>query len=391
MPHLRAHIRRLLPLTLTLVLASLSGTTLGQDEEADRAEYRARMEELQQTIEKLKEQLEQTRGSRDELQEELEASESAIGDLLQKIERIESDLEEQREDLQSLRQRRDRLEQSRRQQQAAVAEQVRAAYQLGQQSQLKLLLNQQQPQRMSRLLRYHEDWLSLRAEKIQRYRETLAELDRIEPQIRRRATELARDRERLKKRREQLAQRQSQRRETLAALEQRIRSTDQKLAEHRRDRERLQTLLDEMTAAVAEMDIPGGDDFSERRGQLPWPAEGQVRHAFGSAQLGGQITRNGLVIDAREGAPVLAVHHGRVVFSDYFRGHGLLLIVDHGKGYMTLYAHNQTLHKETGEWVNAGETIARVGRSGGQSGAGLYFEIRHQGRPVDPGPWLGRA
>lgn len=379
--------KKLLPLCLGL---SLTGTVFAQSDE--QAEYEARMQELQRTIEQLQKELKKTQGSRDELKEKLEESESDIGELLDKIQNIESDLKEQNQDLQSLKQERQELNQSRQQQQAAVAEQVRAAYQLGRQSQIKLLLNQEEPQRVSRLLRYYDYWLEARTEKIERYLTTLAELDRIEPEILRTTAELERNREALEAQRERLKARQEERRETLIALNQRIRSTDQELADLKQDRQRLQTLLDEMVAAVADLEIPGSDvPFSKSKGQLPWPAQGPVRHRFGSPLLDGQVKRNGMVIGASAGEPVLAVHHGRVVFSDYFRGHGLLLIVDHGEGYMSLYAHNQTLYKETGEWVSAGETIARVGSTGGQTQAGLYFEIRHGGKPTNPAPWLAQA
>ncbi len=368
----------------------LSGTVVAQAD--DQAEYEARMEELQRTIEQLQKELKKTQGSRDDLENQLEESESDIGELLKKIERIESDLKEQDKDLQSLKQERNELDQSRQAQQQAVSEQVRAAYQLGRQSQIKLLLNQENPQRVSRLLRYYDYWLEARTDKIERYLETLAELDRIEPRIVQKTAELARNRDQLQEQHARLADRQAERRETLTAMNQRIRSTDQELNGLQKDRERLQALLDEMVAAVADLEMPGGDTpFSERKGRLPWPTEGALRHRFGSAQLDGQITRNGIIIDAGEGEPVLAVHHGRVVFSDYFRGHGLLLIVDHGEGYMSLYAHNQSLYKETGEWVSAGETIASVGSTGGQAEAGLYFEIRHRGKPTNPAPWLAQA
>lgn len=374
---------------LCLCLA-LSGTVQAQAD--DQAEYEARMEELQSTIQQLQRELKKTQGSRDDLKEELESSESDIGELLKKIEQIESDLKEQNQDLQSLKQERNELNQSRQAQQQAVSEQVRAAYQLGQQSQIKLLLNQENPQRVSRLLRYYDYWLEARTDKIERYLSTLAELDRIEPRIVQTTAELARNRNQLQEQHERLAERQETRRETLVALNQRIRSADQELNDLQKDRERLQALLDEMVAAVADLELPGGDTpFSQRKGRMPWPAQGGLRHRFGSAQLDGQITRNGIVINAGEGEPVLAVHHGRVVFSDYFRGHGLLLIVDHGEGYMSLYAHNQSLYKETGEWVSAGETVASVGSTGGQVQAGLYFEIRHRGKPTNPMPWLAQA
>lgn len=358
----------------------------------DQEEYEARMEALQENIQQLQRELKKAQGSRDELKEELEESESDIGELLQEIDRIEKDLKEQNEDLQSLHQEREQLQHSRQQQQEEVARQVRAAYQLGRQSQIKLLLNQESPERVSRLLRYYDYWLEARTDKIERYLATLAELDQIEPKIREQTAALERNRSRLKDQHESLSESQAQRQQTLAALNQRIRGADQELNDLRQDQQRLQALLDEMATAVADMELPGDDQpFSTRKGQMPWPTKGGLRHGFGSSQLDGQVTRNGIVIGADEGEAVLAVHHGRVVFSDYFRGHGLLLIVDHGEGYMTLYAHNQSLYKETGEWVSAGETIASVGNTGGQSQAGLYFEIRHRGKPTDPTPWLARA
>lgn len=376
-------------LWLSLVLLSLGSVPAMADEQA---EYEARIQQLQRNIQKLQQELQKAQGSRDELREQLENSESEIGKLLREIDRIERDLKEQDQDLQSLRQEREQLQHSRQEQQEEVARQVRAAYQLGRQSQVKLLLNQESPERVSRLLAYYDYWLEARTEKIERYLETLAELNRVEPQIREQTAELERSRNQLQRRHETLSQHQEERKQTLAALNQRIRSTDRELGELRADQERLQALLDEMASAVAELALPGdGQPFSSRKGRMPWPAKGSLQHSFGSGQLGGQVTRNGIVIRANEGEAVLAVHHGRVVFSDYFRGHGLLLIVDHGEGYMSLYAHNQSLYKETGEWVSAGETIASVGNTGGQAQPGLYFEIRHQGKPTDPAPWLAQA
>ncbi|WP_341937439.1 murein hydrolase activator EnvC family protein [Marinimicrobium sp. C2-29] len=380
------------PLLALLLSLAVGFTWAPAAQGDDQAEYEARMEQLQETIQELQRELKKTQGTRDELKEELEESESDIGDMLRQIEEIEKELEQQSNRLETLETERAQLQHSREEQQAEVARQVRAAYQLGRQSQIKLLLNQEAPERVSRLLRYYDYWLEARTDKIERYLDTLAELDRIEPEIKETTAQLKQNRDQLKRQHERLSARQADRQQTLAALNQRIRSTDQELNDVQKDRERLQALLDEMATAVADMELPGDDQpFSERKGQMPWPADGALRHGFGSSQLDGKLTRNGIIIGASAGAPVLAVHHGRVVFSDYFRGHGLLLIVDHGEGYMTLYAHNQSLYKETGEWVSAGETIASVGDTGGQAQAGLYFEVRHRGKPTNPMPWLASA
>jgi septal ring factor EnvC (AmiA/AmiB activator) len=112
-------------------------------------------------------------------------------------------------------------------------------------------------------------------------------------------------------------------------------------------------------------------------------------HAYGSYRLSSQLTWNGIFYGGSSGSDVTAIHYGRVIFSDYLKGYGLLLIVDHGDGYMSLYAHNQTLYKEIGDWVSSKEVIAAVGNSGGLEHSGLYFEIRHQGQPQDPKQWLG--
>lgn len=358
----------------------------------DAADYEARLKELQNNIQQLQRELKSAQGTRDELREQLEESESEIGELLNNIERIEKQLEEQEDNLQGLRQERSELQSARQAQQQEVSHQVQAAYQLGRQSQMKLLLNQEEPERVSRILRYYDYLLEARNDKIQTYLATLQRLDQIEPEIAAETRALERNRSALSERHERLNQSQQERRQTLAAINNRITSADQELTQMQSDRERLEKLLQEMTSTIANIPLPGDDrPFSSRRGRLPWPTDGQVQHRFGSSQFAEKLQWNGITIRAPTGQAVFAVHHGRVVFSDYFRGHGLLLIVDHGEGYMTLYAHNQTLLKDTGEWVSAGERIASVGNTGGRSTAGLYFEIRHNGRPTDPAAWLARA
>ena len=135
--------------------------------------------------------------------------------------------------------------------------------------------------------------------------------------------------------------------------------------------------------------------FESMKGQLMLPVAGTISQSFGADRNIGKMRWRGIFIDAPEGEPVHAVHYGRVVFSDWLRGFGLLLIVNHGKGYMSLYGHNQTINREAGDWVLVGETIATVGNTGGQNKTGLYFEIRIDGTPADPQRWCqtraGRA
>ena len=171
-----------------------------------------------------------------------------------------------------------------------------------------------------------------------------------------------------------------------------IADTDAKLKSADEDRHHLEKLLQEVVRITGKMQMPASNHpFNKLKGQLPWPTSGKVLHNFGSQRVANKVRWQGVLISAPEGNPVFAVHQGRVVFADYLRGQGLLLIIDHGSGFMSLYAHNQSLFKNLGDWVNAGEQVASVGQSGGQSNSALYFELRYKGEPTDPRPWLKKA
>lgn len=356
------------------------------------ADQQSDLKQLQENIAKLQKELKDVQGTRSNLQQELQKSESEMGELLKKIDKVQRELKEQDKQLNELNQKRDKLQAARHQQQEQVAEQVRAAYQVGEQSQLKLLLNQQSPERLTRMVAYHQWVFAAHSEKLDAYLSTLNELDDLEPQIVAQQRGLQANQTQLDKQRQNLKQHQSQRQKVLASINSTISTKDQELHQLQEDRQRLQTLLQEVARTVGKVPLPtGGEAFSSRKGRLPWPTQGRVTSKFGSSRIGSQMQWSGMLISSSAGQPVIAVHHGRVVFADYFRGHGLLLIVDHGEGYLSLYAHNQSLFKATGDWVKAGDSIASVGNSGGQEQTGLYFEIRHQGKPIDPAPWLARA
>jgi septal ring factor EnvC (AmiA/AmiB activator) len=363
----------------------LSVSTWAQ--QTSEADYQAKLQELQATIAQLKTELAKVKSDRDALQNDLQTSEVDISDLVKKIERLKGDLSQQKKQLAQLNSQRTELRQQRKSQQQAIAEQVNAAYRLGRQSELKLVLNQQQPDQVARMLKYYDYFIDARAERIETYLDTIAELNRVEPAIEAKAAELNRNRKTLEQRFDQLSQRQAERERTLKRLNSAIASKDQQLKQKAEDRQRLEQLLSEVTQALANLALPGDSQpFAQKRGKLAWPTQGKMLQRYGSNRAG-KLRWEGVLIGAPSGREVKAVHHGRVVFADYLRGHGLLIIVDHGNGYMSLYAHNQSLLKETGDWVSANEVVAQVGNSGGQSQAALYFEIRHQGKPLNPAQW----
>ncbi|MBU2885801.1 peptidoglycan DD-metalloendopeptidase family protein [Gilvimarinus agarilyticus] len=381
--------RPLVAALLCLFLGSASLCALGAD---DAAEYQRKLEALQKNIEQLKKDLNQVKSERGKLQHELEESETEIDSLENKVDQLNDKIQTQDTELQTLQQRQRNLNRQRQGQKQQIAAQVRSAYQGGPQSPLKILLNQQSPERLSRLNTYHDYLLKARNDKLDQYLSTINELKTLTPKVQASRDALATQKQQLSLRQRQLQSQQKKRASTLQQLASIIANKDAKLAADQENQAHLAVLLEEMTTTLGTSHSPfSGQAFSGLQGQLPWPTQGSVRHNYGSDRVGNQLSWNGLVIEAKTGAPVVAIHGGMVIFADYLRGHGLLMIVDHGEGYMSLYAHNQTLLKRPGERVQGGETIARVGNSGGQNYSGLYFEIRHQGRPTNPKPWLARA
>lgn len=369
----------------------LCGNALLADEKSD-------MEKLQKEIAALQKELKSVQGARSGLQKELEKSETQINGLEKKADDIKKELNQQHQDLDNLKQERTQLEQQRTSQQEKIAEQILAAYKLGQQSDIKLLLNQESPDKVSRLMSYHGYFVVAQQQKVETYRDTISKIDKITPDIEKKTLELASMQSQLDSQRNALSSAHQERQTALHKVNSQIKNKQQELTQLSEDRRKLQVLLSRVTRKIASsgairspeyVPLPkGGEKFSVRKGKLPWPTKGKMLHRFGSPRIAGQLNWNGAYIAAAQGNKVIAVHHGRVVFADYFGGHGLLLIVDHGEGFLSLYAHNQSLLKKAGDPVIAGESIAIVGNSGGQSTLGVYFEIRRDGKPIDPSSWL---
>jgi septal ring factor EnvC (AmiA/AmiB activator) len=365
------------------------------------ADQQTEMAQLQKNIDALQKELRAAQGTRSTLQKDIEASERQINDLQKKADEINKQLQQQQRELKELNDEKATLEQARTRQQAQIAEQMRAAHRLGKQSEVKVLLNQESPDQVSRIMKYHSYFMEAHTAKMRTYLETIARIDALTPEIEARADSLKQMQAQLDGQRAELKASQQKRAAALAKVNSEVKSKHQQLAKFTEDRKRLQTLLDNVTRHVARsgainspnyVPLPaGGEKFTQRRGRLPWPTQGQMVHRFGSARIAGQMNWSGAFISAPANNPVIAVHHGRVVFADYFGSHGLLVIVDHGEGYMSLYAHNQRLLKKAGDPVQAGENVATVGNSGGQTQYGLYFEIRQQGKPIDPAQWLARS
>ena len=381
---------RLRPLSILPLLCLLALSPQGGATDPDQAKAAARLEAVQTEIEALQKKLESARGQRGKLQAELRRIEREIGRAARELRRIDAKLTKQKKRLTQLHaDRADQLDDLAAQR-ASLGRQIRAAYAMGRQEQLKLLLNQQEPALVGRTLVYYDYFNRARAARIGAVEETLKDLRRIEAEIAEQSQALEKSRALQTQRKRALESGRKERKQVLGALNKEIRSKGRELEELRENERELQSLLASLNRALKDIPpLPPEEHtpFGRLQGRLPWPTDGPLKARFGTQRGQGKLTWRGVLIGAPEGRRVKAVSHGRVAFADWMRGFGLLIILDHGDGYMSLYGHNQSLFKSTGDWVAPGEVIASTGDSGGQMASGLYFEIRHKGKPLDPAAW----
>jgi septal ring factor EnvC (AmiA/AmiB activator) len=271
-----------------------------------------------------------------------------------------------------------------------LADQVRSSYRMDSQSRMKLVLNQDDPGRLGRMLAYYDYMNRAQVEKISGLKEALTPLDRMQQSIDR---ELLRIKSVQNDQRDVLDELNGQRegrKILLAQLSSQIDSDETRLQELEQNRRDLEALLERLSDALADIpaDLGNRVGVAKQKGRLPMPVKGPVRHAFGQSRVGG-LSWQGWLIGAETGTEVTAVAYGRVAFADWLRGYGLLMIIDHGQGYLSLYGHNESLLREAGAWVEPGEVISIVGDNQGNE-QGLYFELRMDGKAMDPATWLAR-
>ena len=354
-------------------------------------QQQARLEKLDRSISKLEKKLRSRDKQKDSLQNELKKVEVEASQLKGNLRKLGKEIRTVVAELSILRHQETDLQARIVQQADVIAEQIAAAHKLGDQEPIKLLLNQENPQQLARMFKYYDYFLQARSEKITSYMNDVESLTEVIARISSQQLALKRSQSDLKSGQEKLRGRVAKRSVTLKQLDASLVSDKKKLGSLQRERSELEEILSAVEEAVADMTLPSNyKPFLSRKGKLSWPIKGRVAHSYGS-QRSGELRWEGWLISASAGTAVNAVHNGRIVFSNYLRGFGLLAIVDHGDGYMTLYAHNQELLKDTGDWVQSNELVARAGDTGGLNKPALYFEIRSQGKPADPKVWLKNA
>lgn len=370
---------------LALLVCALAVVPAGATSESAKAE--AQLRDIRAEIERVRSQVQRDAAERERLARRLrdaEQSASAARAERDRLRREQAERVQRRAELAlEKRERETELEGER----AALAAQMRAAYMIGREEPLKLLLNQRDPARAGRMFAYYGYFGRARAGQIARIEDFVARIAELDAELEAEQARLADLETRQRGEVERLDKARAERGEVLASLTAEARSRAASLDRLRREQAALEKLLRELRRAIEKFPSDSKSPFARMRGKLAWPTTGRVIARYGQTRAGG-LKWDGVLLSTTRGAPVRAVYHGRVVYADWLAGLGLLVILDHGDGYLSLYGHNEQIYRKVGERVTAGDPVAAAGDTGGRSSPELYFEIRRAGRPVSPFPWF---
>ena len=351
-----------------------------------KSQEQSDLESIQQQIKNKQAQINQQLEAARKLEDDLKVVELQIAKSAKELNGTEISLEGNQQQLRVLRKQQKGYLTSLDQQKTVLAKQIRSAYMTGNYDFAKMLLNQQDAANFERTITYYQYLNKARKSQIDSFNLLVNDLQKVNAKLIDNQSELEQLKAKQLQQQQALKANQSQREETLIAMQNAIESEEAKIAQLQINEK---NLLDALTRAQQQVDKQDVtlNGLSALKGRLLMPAEGNLRKMFGRFRQG-QIKWKGVVINGTAGDSVIAIHHAKVLYSDWLRGFGLVTVLDHGDGFMSLYGHNQALLKQAGEAVQAGEAIALLGQSGGQSRPNLYFEIRHKGKPINPVRWL---
>ena len=344
--------------------------------------------QLRQNISALKETLKKQQRSKTQLEKEVHQAEQVIADNARQLFSTQQQINVLNSNLSELNKKLSQQNKNLISQQQLLSGQLQASYAIGRQEYIKLILNQQNPATISRIMSYYDYFNEARSHQISEVNKLLISITNDKQKISLMTQALQDKQYQLTQEKQSLQEKQTERNILVAKLNKDIVSKDTKLKNLLKDKKNLTQLINKLKKALDDIPaLPTEKPFAKQRGKLYWPAKGKIKQLFDHWRSVGKVKWQGNIIKAKEGEPVHTVSNGRIAYSDWLRGYGLITIIDHGDGYMSLYGHNQTLLKEVGDWVENNEIIATVGSSGGLKSAGLYFEIRHNGKPTNPSRW----
>ena len=344
---------------------------------------------LRQRMEQLRQKIEKKQNEKNSASKYLKDIEVRIGKRANTLNKINQRLRGQKREVQKLKIKQRKIKRKLSKQRAVLSEQIRSSYMMGKQAYIKLLLNQENPAVMGRALTYYDYFHKARSHNINEAIISIEKIKSLTSKIKTKTKKLNVLHKQQQHAKKKLEDDFLNRSIVVKAMEKDIVNKSKRLKQFVVDEQLLQQLLKDISNIMPSRltSIDKRETFRKRRGRLKWPVQGKVKRIFGKSRQAANVKWNGVLIASKEGKDVKAISHGRVAYADWLRGYGMLMIVDHGDGYMTLYGYNQALYKETGDWVEEGEVIATVGRSGGQKKSGLYFEVRVKGKPSNPIKW----
>lgn len=378
------------PVDVLLLLFSLSQPVIiSAAEKPDVQHYQKNLDRVQQGIAKVKEHLQGTRYKRGHLVTELKQLEEEISKNARILSATNAEISRLGKRISNHKTELGQLNTALGNQREALAEQLRSAYALGQQHSIKMLLNQHNPAEIGRIQVYFEYLNRAREQQITDFIQSVQRKQVVETELNEALSGRKQAQAEQVSQKRQLEGQRFKRTRLLANLDSDIRNQEKTLTELESSRNKIENLLMSLGELLADIPASPNDKqaFGKQKGHLPWPVKGPFLAKYGNAKPQGDMKWKGVLIGTDYGTPVKAVSHGQIAFSDWLQGYGFITIIDHGDGYMSLYGHNESLFKQAGDWVAAGEVIATSGDSGGQPKPGLYFEIRSRGKPVNPSQW----
>lgn len=361
---------------------------LAQDySEDDKASTQAEIAAVKEELAKRLQAIEERSSALNSTERQLRDLEIKTSEIAGSLRQTETELKEITAEIADSEQRREELKQKQKQQMTQLEEQLVSAYMNGKHDFLKMLLNQQDPGQFERMLSYYQYMNAARVEEIEVIRRTQEEIATLTEQLKQQQSQLASLQAEQQEQRAQLEQQQHRQEEKLAELQQQQRKDRSRVTQLEQSREQLEQVLSAIETALAQQKDVRLVGLQAVKNQLRWPSDGDVKRLFGQRREG-PLEWKGVLIEGQNGQPVRSIANGRVVYADWLRGFGLVIVIDHGESYMSLYGHNQTLTKAVGDKVRKDEEISLMGQSGSRNSAALYFEIRHQGRPQNPSNWI---
>jgi len=368
---------------LTVCFISVSLTPVSATEKQTKQDLNQIQETLKSSVDKLKTQQQKI----NKIESILKESEREIAHNSRSLNELDFSIELNKSEQNQLQKQIKKLILNKQQQQKALSSQLKSAYMTGSHDYSKLLLNQENIATFERTLTYYSYLNKARLTQLDDLKITLIQLAEKQNELTQTQTKLQVLLAEQKQKRESLLIAKKQRKGNLTLLKTQLTNTSSSVDYLKKNEQILIETLKNLQIEIKQQLTFEG--LKSTKGKLKWPSRGRLKHKFGQRKYG-RLKWKGVLINAKEGASVTTIHNGKVVFADWLKGFGWVIVIDHGKGYMSLYGHNQALLKSVGEDVSQGELIALVGQSGGQDNPGLYFEIRHKGQAINPTKWCKR-